>query len=426
MNESLFVSFKDWFKSIAKTIEEKVNGKKTELTYLYKTMLTEELTTDLTWNSLTVNTTIVTADVVAMDSALPLKKRDLIAAASGSVPKIGMKMYLTERQMSDIDILRSRNAETKVIVDKIFQDTVKCTMGIHEKLEFMFLQGLSSGVTLVDDDTNVGTGIRVDYGYLPGNKFGAVVPWSNIATAKPIDDIKRIIKYAKTRGDNPTFLMMDETTFDNLAQNQQTREQYAFQQNFVGTQIPVPDLDQVNTMMRSRYKLTIIIVDRTVITERDGARTVQTPWEPNRVIFLNSLKVGKTQYGILAEETRKSPKVLYEKSGSFILLKKWSSEEPFSEFTSSQALVIPVIDNVSSIYSLDSEEAATDAQVEGNSVFTYLADDYTKASVAAALKLANPKTQLTVNSTDANLLMAINKLSDEQIAIFEASIVAAP
>jgi hypothetical protein len=40
-----------------------------------------------------------------------------------------------------------------------------------------------------------------------------------------------------------------------------------------------------------------------------------------------------------------------------ILLKKWSEEEPFSEHTSSQALAIPVIDAVDSIYLLDSEEA---------------------------------------------------------------------
>jgi hypothetical protein len=106
-------------------------------------------------------------------------------------------------------------------------------------------------------------------------------------------------------------------------------------------------------------------------------------------------------------------------------LKKWSSEEPFAEYTSSQALAIPVIDAVDSIYSLDSEEAAIDAQTEGNSTFLYKTVSYTKASVADALKLAYPATKLTVASTDAKLLDAINKLSEEQILIFEANIVAA-
>jgi hypothetical protein len=264
--------------------------------------------------------------------------------------------------------LKARNVESSVLADKIFNDTKKAVMGIHERNEYIFLQSLSTGIGLVDDDNNVGTGIRVDYGYSSSNKFGASVPWSN-TNAKPIDDIKRVVKLAKAKGDMIKFIMMSDTSFDIFAENQQTRENYAFSQNFVGTAIPVPDLTQVNAMLQRKFGLTIIVVDRTVTTERDGVKTVHTPWEANKVVFLTSNKVGKLVYGILAEETRKSPKCMYEKSGSYILLKKWSTEEPFSEFTSSQALVIPVLNNVSSIYLLDHEEAQTDAQTENDADF---------------------------------------------------------
>jgi len=369
MEKSLFVQFAAYFTAIAKGLVERVNGKKTPLTYVHKEMLTPELSTDLKWQTLNVDGSVVSADVVSMDSALPLKKRDSFGTASGDIPKMGMKFSLNEKTMSDIDVLQARNVETKTLVGKIFADTVKATMGIYEKLEFMFLQRLSTGVTLIDDDTNVGTGIRVDFQYKADNSFGAALPWSDPAS-KPIDDIKRVIKIAKAKGDNPAYLMMDEGTFDALASNQQTREQYAFSQNFVGTQIPVPDLDQVNAMMQKRYKLTIQIIDRMVVTERDGKRTTQTPWGASKVVFLQSLKVGKLVYGILAEETRPNKAVLYEKVDDFILLKKWHSPEPFAEFTSSQALVLPVINNVSSIYVLDPQEAATDEQVEGDAGFT--------------------------------------------------------
>jgi hypothetical protein len=421
METSLFVQFAAFFKAIAKDIVERVNGKKTPLTYLHKEMLTQELSTDLKWQTLNVDGSVVSADVVSMDSALPLKKRDSFGTASGDIPKLGMKLALNEKTMSDIDVLQARNVETKTLIGKIFADTPKVMLGIYEKLEFMFLQALSTGVTLVDDDTNVGTGIRVDFGYLNSNKFGAIKPWSD-AASKPIDDIKRVIKFAKAKGDTPTILMMDEATFDSLASNQQTREQYAFSQNFVGTQIPVPDLEQVNAMMQKRYKLTIVIVDRTVVTERDGVRTIQTPWAANKIVFLESTKVGKLVYGILAEETRQNKAVMYEKVDNFILLKKWHSPEPFAEFTSSQALALPVINNVSSIYLLDAEEATLDAEVEGDGNFTYKTVVKTKVVVIAALKLAEPKTKLTVVSTDAKIQDAINALSEEQILIFEANI----
>jgi hypothetical protein len=422
MNQSLFVQFIAYFTAIAKTIEERVNGKKTELTYLHKEMLVEELSVDLQWKSLTVNSNIVAADIVALDSALPLKKRDSFGTASGDIPKTGMKLQLTEKQMSDIDVLKARNVETSVLVDKIFQDQIKATMGIHEKMEFIFLQGLSTGVGLVEDENNVGTGVRVDYGYLNSNKFGATTPWSD-TNAKPIDDIKRVVKLAKAKGDTIKILMMSDVAFDKFAENAQTRENFAFTQNFVGTNIPTPDLEQINAMLQRKFGLTLVVVDRTVTTERDGVRTVNTPWATDNVIFLTSPKVGKLAYGILAEETRKSPKVMYEKSGSFILLKKWSTEEPFAEFTSSQCLALPVINNVSSIYLLNCEEAAVDSQTEGNDTFSYNGDVYTKTSVIAAINLATGKTTAKSTNTDVKLLEYINGLSEEQILVFEANIV---
>jgi len=421
MEKSLFVQFAAYFTALAKNIVETVNGKKSPLTYLHKEMLTKELSTDLKWQTLNVDGAVVSADVVSMDSSLPLKKRASFGTASGDIPKVGMKYSLSEREMSQIDVLQARNVETKALIAKIFADTTKSILGIYEKLEHTFLYGLSHGFALVDDDTNVGTGVRVDYGYKDANKFGVEKPWSD-STSKPIDDIKRVIKEAKAKGVVPSILMMDETAFDNLAANQQTREQYAFSQNFVGDKIPVPDLDQVNAMMKKRYKLTIEIVDRTIVTERDGTRTVQTPWAANRIVFLQSRKVGKLVYGILAEETRKNKSVLYEKADGFILLKKWHSPEPFAEFTSSQALVLPVINNVSSIYTLDTEEAAVDDQTEGDANFDYEGASYTKQSVVDAYIGVKPTSTITIDTNDAVILTNINKLSEEDTLAFEANI----
>jgi len=422
MKESLFVKYTAWLSAIILGVITKVNGGKTELSYLHKSMLTEELSTDLKWSTLAVNSTIVAADVVAMDSPLPLKKRDAIGTADGEIAKLGMKKQMSEKQLSDVDILVSKKVENKIIVEKIFNDAISCTMGILEKIEYIFLTSLSNGIGLVEDTENVGTGVRIDFGYKTSNKFGVVKPWSD-SNSLPLDDIKNVLKAAKSAGVSLKFMMMDQSTFDNLADNAQTKQYFAFSQGFVGANIPVPDLEMVNAMLLKRYKLTIVIVDRTVITERDGVRTVKTPWAANKVIFLETQKVGRLMYGMLAEESRQSKAATYVKAGSFILIKKWSSEEPFAEYTSSQALAIPVIDAVDSIYSLDSEEYVADAQTEGDADFAYNEVDYTKASVAAALKLAYPATKLTVASTDAKLLDAINKLSEEQILVFEANIV---
>ena len=424
MKESLFVKYTSWLSAIILGVVTKINGGKTELSYLHKSMLTEELSTDLKWSTLTVNSTIVAADIVAMDSPLPLKKRDAIGTANGEITKLGMKKKLTEKQLSDIDTLVAKKVESKVIIEKIFNDAVSCTMGIYEKVEYVFLHALSTGIALIEDTENVGTGIRIDYGYSDANKFGVVKSWSD-AAAKPIDDIVRVTKEARSKGVSLKFMMMDQNTFDNMAANDQVKQYFAFSQNFVGANVSPPDVEQMNSMLQKRYKLTIVIVDRTVITERDGIRTVQTPWAENKVVFLETQKVGRLVYGILAEETRQSKAATYAKAGKYILLKKWSEEEPFSEHTSSQALAIPVIDAVDSIYLLDCEEATAslDVQTEGNATYLYKTVSYTKASVIAAINLAYEASKAKANNTDATLAKYIDEMSEEQVLVFEANIV---
>ncbi len=71
MNPTLFVELvAKWFGAMAKRFVEKVNGDATAPKYLFKTMLRPELSPDLKWDSLSVNSSIVAADVVALDSEL--------------------------------------------------------------------------------------------------------------------------------------------------------------------------------------------------------------------------------------------------------------------------------------------------------------------------------------------------------------------
>src|SRR5690606_17810658 len=89
MKKSLFAFLAVWYSAIAKKLESTVNGKNDSepMKYLHKEMLTEELSTDLKWGSSSIDGSIVAADIVAMDSELPLKKQDVIETASGDIPK---------------------------------------------------------------------------------------------------------------------------------------------------------------------------------------------------------------------------------------------------------------------------------------------------------------------------------------------------
>jgi hypothetical protein len=89
MKESLFVKYTSWLSAIILGVVTKINGGKTELSYLHKSMLTENCQ-QTKWSTLTVNSTIVAADIVAMDS-ITIEKRDAIGTANGEITKLGMK-----------------------------------------------------------------------------------------------------------------------------------------------------------------------------------------------------------------------------------------------------------------------------------------------------------------------------------------------
>jgi hypothetical protein len=428
MEKSLFPQWVDkYFKLFAQKIIEKLNGTTNPLTYLHRSMLKKEYSPTLRWGSLSSANTVVSADVVAMDSSLPLKKRDSIKKADGEIPKIGMKLALNETTMNELNILLAVGGQDSEVLRKLFADTSKAVSGVWERLEFMFHQALSTGMILVADDDNPGLGIRVNFNHPASNKFGVSKGWSD-SDAKPIDDIDRVIEAARPAGNTIRYVLMDKATWNKFKVNQQVREQYAFYRDFVGSNIPpVQSVEKANEFLQAAYGITIQVVDRHVLVEKDGKQKSVKPWADNAVIFLTDLNVGSLTYGRLAEETFPDKAVDYQKVDDFILVSKYHKNDPIKEFTSSQAIVLPVINNIDNIYILDCEEATAskDVQVEGNTTYLYEGVNYTKTSVIAAINIAVESNKAKSNNTDAKLAQYIDELSEEQVLVFKANIVAA-
>ncbi|QYS85414.1 major capsid protein [Flavobacterium oreochromis] len=402
---------------------KKINGSNSPLTYLHREMLTKEFSPTLRWNSLSVNNVAVSADIVAMDSSLPLKRRDSLRKADGEIPKLGMALSLNETQMNELNILIATNAGDGEIFKKLFKDSERVVQGIYERLEAMFLESLSTGLTVITDEKNPGLGIRINFEHPEANKYGVVIPWSD-PKAKPIDDIDRVIDKARDKHSNVVrYIMMDKTTFNKFRSNAQVKEKYAFFLGFTGTNIPsVPNVSAANEFLSASYQVEIKIVNRSIITEKDGKRSSYTPWASNAVVFLTDLNVGTLTYGKLAEETFKVQGVDYAKVDDFILVSKYHENNPIKEFTTSQALVLPVIQNIDAIYIMNCEEAVTDVQTEGDAGFAYNSKNYTKSSVVSAINTAVGSTKAKSTNKDETLLTYINELSEEQILIFEANI----
>jgi hypothetical protein len=271
-----------------------------------------------------------------------------------------MELWLNEKQLTELHAMRAQSIPEGEIVAKLFMDTPRVITGINELMEKCFLEALSTGVTVIDDTENVGIGVRMDFGYLNENKFGANVLWSDSETAQPLDDFRKVIKKAKSVGNTISQVYMDDVTFANFVATKQVREYFAWSLKFVGDLkvVPIPTIDEVNSALKkdNAYRLTIHIIDRTVINEKNGVRTVTTPWSEGKVVFTTTTQVGVYTWARLAEMDSPVAGVSYEIADSYILVSMFRTNRPsLREFTTSQARVVPVICDVDKIYLLDTK-----------------------------------------------------------------------
>lgn len=349
MNESLFLQYvQRFFPGLVVSATERLNNN----AYLHKTMLQPVYSPTLKWDALSKNNALVAADVVAMDAAIPLKKRPTISRASGDIPKLGMELKLNEQQLTNLDILSRTQGQQEQFLLSLFEDTPKVIGGVYERCEHMFLEALSTGVTLIEDNENVGTGIRIDFGIPTTNKFGVSVLWANTG-AKPFSDIERAVTAAQGNGDNITLVMLDRAAFNNLAKSDEAKAYYSA--SIGATTSVTPTLSQLNVAAQDRYGFQFQIVDRAIKVEKNGVQTNVKPWATGQVALLTSNQVGSLTYGTLAEMNHPVANVTYETADSYILVSKYRKNEPsLSEHTRSQALVVPVLNNVNQIYLLDS------------------------------------------------------------------------
>ncbi len=426
MKESLFIEYVKKIFPKLQTIIEKINGKRgNKLTYLHKTMLRKEYSADQKWESASVNTTYVSADMVAMDSPLPAKNRDSIAHANGTLPKVGMKKILRETQINAINIMKAQGASFTSIANKLTNDPVACSVGIDEKNEANFLTALSNGIVIVEDENNTGTGLRINFNYMPENCFGVEEP--NFIS---YDDIKNVLSKADADGNSITTIMLALSTYNAIRQTQWAKElvaNYRGQTVVEGTKLPVPTASLFDEAFADDNNgIKFLKVDRTVISEKNGKRKPYKPWNANKIIFLTTEEVGALVWGTLAEKTNPVSGVVYSTVDEYKLISKYSKNDPLQEFTSGQALVLPVIENVDQIYSLDiTEGQLVDTEAEssdtGDEKITVWGQAYKKPEfVTEYNKICGSKLAGTIS--DDKLIAAVNKLSDAEEAALKAAV----
>lgn len=417
-------------------IKEKVNGQtngQKKLTYLHKEMLNEVYSADQKWEGTTANTVYVAADVVALDSPLPTKSRPSIGTSNGKLPKIGMKKALSESDLTALDTMKAQlllleqaatpneqaiARQKRLIINKLSNDSLTCSVGIDEKLEAAYLEGISNGVALVEDEDNSGTALRANYGYFKDHIF-------HLATKGVVDhdDIERVITKADADGNTIQYIMLALSKYNEIRKTEWAKELVA---NYKGqtfdsdTKLPVPTAKLFDEAFSDEFNgITFIKVDRTVLFEKNGKRTPKKPFNADHLVFLCNYNVGSLVYSTCAEANHPVKGVEYATVDTFKLISKYSVNDPLQEWTASQALALPVIEDVDQIYLLECEDEKSEEVNEtaekadtADAYVTIAGKKYKKSDVVAELKKLGVNT--TVKATDATLVQKYNSLNEEQ------------
>lgn len=355
MEQSQFIKYiQKYFTGFIALVTKTINGKDMAPSYLYKTMLTPKQSLDGKWTSITADNQNVAADVVAMDSPLPLKTRPAIASASGDIPKLGMEMKMNENQLDQLDTLIAKNADISEITTELFDDAKRGLVGVEEQTEYLFLRGLSSGIALTDSE-NVGTGVRVNYGYLDANKAGVAVVWTDSANATPVTDVNDMISIASDAGKTISYIMMDKVTFNLARKSTEGKDLYATSIGNFGTTKPVPTYKQFLEVWQDETGLEFIIVDRSVKFEKDGVKKTVKAWDEGKVILLTDNNVGNLVWKKVVEDNHRSKAIEYRNADLGTLVSKYVTHKPFGEWTDVQARRVPVINGVDQVFQLDTK-----------------------------------------------------------------------
>jgi len=404
MNVSLFQKLVvKFFSGFVKTFYEFTNDSKKQLTYLHERMFRLDYSPTMQWGSSRFNNSIVAADIVALDSSLPLKRRPSMGKASGDIPKLGMKVAMRESDYQELKKLEAvastgRGLTEAQLAGRLLVDAGKVIPAIKEQVERMSLEALSKGYTMVagaEGDSK--TGVRVEYGYLAENKFGSAVKWGEQGF-KPISDMQRVISRASDNGSPAlTHVMMSLRSFNLMRNSEEAR----LLGNTIVVKdpkhIPTPNRQEMIDRVASELGVTIIVVDRTIRIEQNGQYSTIRPWEESSVVFLPSEDVGRLVYTETAEETSNVPGVIYEKPNPYTLVFKYSKTDPLREFTASQAQIIPVIDGVNDIYLLDNSKQGEISADETSLTFEATDDLKSNPQVVTILTEAD---MISVKSND--------------------------
>ncbi|MDK0754723.1 major capsid protein [Clostridium perfringens] len=237
----------------------------------------------------------VTASVHAFDSATELASREAIEAGGAKLALIKRKIRIGEEDIIMINSPRTK-MEQDMAIDKLFNDSETMVESVKTRAEAMRMELLTTGEININEN---GLAIKLDYKVPRTNKL--TFDWSDEATAKPFDDIKKMTRaIKKASGFAPDTILTSEAIIDKICACVSVRKAI-LGVNFES----ILDIDTLNAKMKALRLPKLQVYgdnDSYRVQKKDGKYESKQFIPDNVMSFFKIGQLGESIYGLTAEE----------------------------------------------------------------------------------------------------------------------------
>lgn len=312
------------------------------------------------------------ASIVDPDAPAPLRSRNKLEFLTGKIPTMKEKFRMSQAEMRTIQSIMENarfrdNQRVRALLNTLWDDVRKCATAGDKRVDFMLLQALSTltvdtSVTLNPDGAAYGVVSLMARAY---QRQGVPVVWTDLANAKPIDDIENYMDAIYTNfGRVFGKIMMSRDMWLKFKRTAQVIDRLkSFFNIGKANGTYAATIDNVNEMFMAEGWPMIEIVNKSIGVESDGIITPYKPFDVNNIAFVPDGTLGELQNAYSMELMKPVVGKNYATFGP-TLVSKWCEDDPLVEFTGMEMNAFPALTQIDGIFIL-----TTDV-VQANYAFT--------------------------------------------------------
>lgn len=269
---------------------------------------------------------------------------------SAEMPFFKESMYIDEELRQELNMVLETGNQAYIdsVMNRIFDDEMQLLRGARASRERMRMMALTTGVVSM---ANNGQAFTYDYQIPATHKSTVTTSWSTVATADPIEDMRRAKELiADDTGAVITRAMCDGVTWRNIRNNVNIQKKIYVLSNGVGS---ISD-DRLRQYILDEVGISVVVNDKRY---KDEAGQELKFMPTNTFVMFPEGALGKTWFGTTPEESDLMASNVANVSitDTGVAVTTIQKADPVNVETKVTQICLPSFEEADKVYILDTE-----------------------------------------------------------------------